>query len=61
VTAAGPSARPFSSPLEKEKRAGTFTCAGCAVPLFDAAGFVAGPHSAPLITFGSIIVQKKLC
>ena len=26
--------RPFSSPLDKEKRAGTFTCAGCALPLF---------------------------
>jgi peptide-methionine (R)-S-oxide reductase len=26
--------RPFSSPLDKEKRAGTFQCAGCALPLF---------------------------
>ncbi|MES3002748.1 MAG: peptide-methionine (R)-S-oxide reductase MsrB [Pseudomonadota bacterium] len=26
--------RPFSSPLDKEKRAGTFACAGCALPLF---------------------------
>lgn len=26
--------RPGSSPLNKEKRAGTFTCAGCAQPLF---------------------------
>ena len=26
--------RPFSSPLNKEHRAGTFTCAGCALPLF---------------------------
>ena len=26
--------RPGSSPLNKEKRAGTFTCAGCALPLF---------------------------
>ncbi|MBI2768660.1 MAG: peptide-methionine (R)-S-oxide reductase MsrB [Burkholderiales bacterium] len=26
--------RPYSSPLNKEKRAGTFTCAGCALPLF---------------------------
>ena len=25
---------PFSSPLDKEKRAGEFTCAGCALPLF---------------------------
>ena len=25
---------PGSSPLNKEKRAGTFTCAGCALPLF---------------------------
>ena len=25
---------PFSSPLNKEHRAGTFTCAGCALPLF---------------------------
>jgi len=26
--------RPFSSPLDSEKRAGTFVCAGCAQPLF---------------------------
>lgn len=26
--------RPFSSPLDKEKRAGTFLCAGCQLPLF---------------------------
>jgi peptide-methionine (R)-S-oxide reductase len=26
--------RPFSSPLNQEKRAGTFVCAGCALPLF---------------------------
>jgi len=26
--------RPFSSPLDKEKRAGVFVCAGCALPLF---------------------------
>jgi peptide-methionine (R)-S-oxide reductase len=26
--------RPFSSPLNKEKRAGTFHCAGCDLPLF---------------------------
>jgi peptide-methionine (R)-S-oxide reductase len=26
--------RPFSSPLNNEKRAGTFLCAGCAQPLF---------------------------
>ena len=26
--------RPFSSPLNAEKRAGTFVCAGCALPLF---------------------------
>lgn len=26
--------RPFSSPLDKEKRAGIFACAGCALPLF---------------------------
>jgi peptide-methionine (R)-S-oxide reductase len=25
---------PFSSPLDREKRAGTFACAGCALPLF---------------------------
>ena len=25
---------PFSSPLDKEKRRGTFACAGCALPLF---------------------------
>jgi peptide-methionine (R)-S-oxide reductase len=25
---------PFSSPLDHEKRAGEFTCAGCALPLF---------------------------
>lgn len=26
--------RPFSSPLDKEKRAGVFACAGCGLPLF---------------------------
>lgn len=26
--------RPFSSPLNKEKRAGMFACAGCGLPLF---------------------------
>jgi peptide-methionine (R)-S-oxide reductase len=26
--------RPFTSPLEHEKRKGTFLCAGCALPLF---------------------------
>lgn len=26
--------RPFSSPLDKEKRAGFFACAGCGLPLF---------------------------
>jgi peptide-methionine (R)-S-oxide reductase len=29
--------RPFSSPLNDEKRAGVFVCAGCAQPVFDAA------------------------
>ena len=28
--------RPFTSPLNHEKRAGTFQCAGCGRPLFDA-------------------------
>ena len=28
--------RPFSSPLNDEHRPGTFACAGCAQPLFDA-------------------------
>ena len=27
--------RPFSSPLNNEKRKGTFVCAGCDLPLFD--------------------------
>jgi len=27
--------RPGSSPLNKEKRSGTFTCAGCGQPLFE--------------------------
>ena len=26
--------RPFTSPLDKEKRTGTFLCAGCALPLY---------------------------
>ena len=26
--------RPFTSPLDKEKRAGTFVCAGCALPVY---------------------------
>ena len=29
--------RPFSSPLDKEKRAGTYVCAACQLPLFEAA------------------------
>ena len=29
--------RPFSSPLNNEKRPGTFRCAGCGEPLFDSA------------------------
>ena len=29
--------RPFTSPLLKEKRRGTFACAGCALPLFSSA------------------------
>jgi peptide-methionine (R)-S-oxide reductase len=29
--------RPFSSPLNNEKRAGTFVCRGCALPLFSSA------------------------
>jgi len=29
--------RPFSSPLDKEKRAGTFLCAACYLPLFTSA------------------------
>ena len=29
--------RPFSSPLLKEHRKGTFVCAGCALPLFSSA------------------------
>lgn len=28
--------RAFTSPLNEEKRAGTFMCAGCGAPLFDA-------------------------
>jgi peptide-methionine (R)-S-oxide reductase len=28
---------PFTSPLLKEHRRGTFTCAGCALPLFNSA------------------------
>ena len=29
--------RPFTSPLDKEHRAGTFSCAGCNLPLFSSA------------------------
>ena len=29
--------RPFSSPLDKEKRRGTFLCAGCGQPLYSSA------------------------
>lgn len=29
--------RPYSSPLTKEKRRGTYACAGCALPLFSSA------------------------
>lgn len=30
----GGTERPFSSPLDREKRAGLYRCAGCALPLF---------------------------
>ena len=30
----GATERPGSSPLDREKRAGTFVCAGCALPLY---------------------------
>ena len=33
----GGTERPGSSPLNKEKRSGVFSCAGCALPLFSAA------------------------
>ena len=33
----GSTERPYSSPLDKEKRRGVFTCAGCAQPLFASA------------------------
>jgi peptide-methionine (R)-S-oxide reductase len=29
--------RPYSSPLDKEKRSGVFSCAGCGLPLFSSA------------------------
>ncbi len=29
--------RPFTSPLDREKRVGTFSCAGCQLPLFSSA------------------------
>jgi len=33
----GGTERPFTSPLNKEGRRGTFTCAGCGLPLFSSA------------------------
>ncbi|MBA2771394.1 MAG: peptide-methionine (R)-S-oxide reductase MsrB [Sphingomonas sp.] len=33
----GGTERPYTSPLDKEKRRGTFACAGCALPLFSSA------------------------
>ncbi len=33
----GATERPWSSPLDKEKRRGLFTCAGCGLPLFTSA------------------------
>lgn len=33
----GGTERPFTSPLNKESRRGTFTCAGCDLPLFSSA------------------------
>jgi peptide-methionine (R)-S-oxide reductase len=33
----GKTERAFSSPLDREKRRGTFVCAGCALPLFSSA------------------------
>ena len=39
----GGTERPFTSPLNKESRRGTFTCAGCDLPLFSwAAKFESG-------------------
>ena len=35
--------RPFSSPLNNEKRKGTFVCAACALPLFESST-AAGAH-----------------
>lgn len=41
--------RPYSSPLNKEHRRGTFSCAGCALPLFSSStkfdSGTAGPAS----------------
>lgn len=36
--------RPRSSPLNDEKRAGTFVCAACNLPLFDAAAKLRKRH-----------------
>lgn len=33
----GGTERPYTSPLDKEKRRGTYACAGCALPLFSSA------------------------
>lgn len=33
----GGTERPYTSPLDREKRRGTFACAGCALPLFSSA------------------------
>lgn len=33
----GGTERPYTSPLDKEKRRGTYVCAGCALPLFSSA------------------------
>jgi peptide-methionine (R)-S-oxide reductase len=34
VLRSGSTERPYSSPLNKEKRRGTFACAGCGLPLY---------------------------
>jgi peptide-methionine (R)-S-oxide reductase len=46
--------RPFSSPLDGEKRRGTFVCAGCSLPLF-----ARSPSSIPGTGWPSFVTAIK--
>mmetsp|Transcript_15382 Transcript_15382/g.31619 ORF Transcript_15382/g.31619 Transcript_15382/m.31619 type:complete len:239 (-) Transcript_15382:289-1005(-) len=57
----GGTEKPYSSPLEKEKRAGTFACAGCGVPLFSSeAKFNSGTGWPSFATALAAVEEEKV-